>query len=103
MSTGTYPQGSFDGTMPLDFSILMFSSRTCLRMELPIKPKRWRRVSAEGMAWQMPRAAVAVFDEAALAEDCAHNSKPAAWNDALICKLNRDIFSHGGLRDLFFH
>jgi hypothetical protein len=46
---------------------------------------------------------IAVFDEIALAKDCAHNSKPAAWNDALICKLNRDILSHGDLRDLFFH
>ena len=46
---------------------------------------------------------IAVFDEIALAKDCAHNSKPSAWNDALICKLNCNIFSHGDLRDLFFH
>ena len=35
---------------------------------------------------------VAVFDEIALAKDCTHNSKPTAWNDVLICKLNHDIF-----------
>ncbi len=43
MSTGTYPHGSFDGTMPLDLSILMLSSRICLRRELPIRSRRWRR------------------------------------------------------------
>lgn len=46
---------------------------------------------------------VAVFDEIALAEDCACNSKPATWNDAFIYKLNCDIFSHGDLRGLLFH
>ena len=46
---------------------------------------------------------VAVLDEIALAKDRAHDSKPAAWDDALICKFNRDIFSHGDLRDLFLH
>ena len=46
---------------------------------------------------------VAVFDEIALAKDCARNSKPAAWNDTLICNLNRDIFSHDDLRELLFH
>ena len=46
---------------------------------------------------------VAVLDEIALAKDRARDSKPAAWDDALICKFNRDIFSHGDLRDLFLH
>lgn len=46
---------------------------------------------------------VAVFDKTAHAMDFAHDSKPAAWDDALICKLNLDVFSYGDLWNLLFH
>ncbi len=45
---------------------------------------------------------VAVFNEIAFAEDCTANSKSAAWDDTLICKLNSNIFFHGDLRNETF-
>jgi len=35
---------------------------------------------------------VAVFNKIAFAGDCTDNSKSAAWDDTLICKLNSNIF-----------